>query len=263
MAGVAAVIVAAGRGSRAGGDLPKQFRPIGGEPMIRQSLVHVRGTSEGRLRAAGHSAATMWRSSNPPAAGLDRSAAGLRRRHAARLPCAPGWRRSQPRKPDIVLIHDAARPFATPALVTRAIAAAEKSGAAIPALPVTDTVKTVDADGHVHRDARPQRLAPGADAARLRLPRSARGASPRRRARPRGLHRRRRARRMGRPEGQRVCRRARQHQDHRRERFRARRSGAVCRARRRAHRHRHRRARLWARAIMSRSAASGSRTTAR
>ncbi len=49
------------------------------------------------------------------------------------------------------MIHDAARPFATPALVSRAIAATEKSGAAIPALPVTDTVKTVDADGHVHR----------------------------------------------------------------------------------------------------------------
>ena len=39
MADVAAVIVAAGRGSRAGGDLPKQFRPISGKPMIRQSLV--------------------------------------------------------------------------------------------------------------------------------------------------------------------------------------------------------------------------------
>ena len=38
MAGVAAVIVAAGRGSRAGGDLPKQFRPIGGESMLRRAL---------------------------------------------------------------------------------------------------------------------------------------------------------------------------------------------------------------------------------
>ena len=38
MAGVAAVIVAAGRGSRAGGDLPKQFWPIGGETMLRRAL---------------------------------------------------------------------------------------------------------------------------------------------------------------------------------------------------------------------------------
>ena len=54
-----------------------------------------------------------------------------------------------PHKPDIVLIHDAARPFTSTALVSRAIAAAEQSGAAIPALPVTDTVKTVDAAGNV------------------------------------------------------------------------------------------------------------------
>jgi 2-C-methyl-D-erythritol 4-phosphate cytidylyltransferase/2-C-methyl-D-erythritol 2,4-cyclodiphosphate synthase len=55
------------------------------------------------------------------------------------------------RQPAIVLIHDAARPFASAALVSRAIAAAERSGAAIPALPVTDTVKTVDAAGWVDK----------------------------------------------------------------------------------------------------------------
>src|SRR5262249_57030432 len=49
-------------------------------------------------------------------------------------------------KPDRVLVHDAARPFASEALITRAIAAA-KSGAAVPVLPVVDTVKTVDAAG--------------------------------------------------------------------------------------------------------------------
>jgi 2-C-methyl-D-erythritol 4-phosphate cytidylyltransferase/2-C-methyl-D-erythritol 2,4-cyclodiphosphate synthase len=54
-----------------------------------------------------------------------------------------------PHRPDIVLVHDAARPFATQALVSRAIEAAAKTGAAIPALPVTDTVKSVDAKGHI------------------------------------------------------------------------------------------------------------------
>lgn len=48
-------------------------------------------------------------------------------------------------RPDIVLIHDAARPFASPALVARAIAAAQASGAAIPALAIPDTVKTIEA----------------------------------------------------------------------------------------------------------------------
>jgi 2-C-methyl-D-erythritol 4-phosphate cytidylyltransferase/2-C-methyl-D-erythritol 2,4-cyclodiphosphate synthase len=53
------------------------------------------------------------------------------------------------RGPDIVLVHDAARPFASPSLISRAIGAASQSGAAIPALEVTDAVKTVDDAGSV------------------------------------------------------------------------------------------------------------------
>jgi 2-C-methyl-D-erythritol 4-phosphate cytidylyltransferase/2-C-methyl-D-erythritol 2,4-cyclodiphosphate synthase len=48
-----------------------------------------------------------------------------------------------------VLIHDAARPFASAALITRAIEAATATGAAVPGLPVSDTVKAVDAGGRV------------------------------------------------------------------------------------------------------------------
>jgi 2-C-methyl-D-erythritol 4-phosphate cytidylyltransferase/2-C-methyl-D-erythritol 2,4-cyclodiphosphate synthase len=57
--------------------------------------------------------------------------------------------------PDIVLIHDAARPFVTPALISRAIEAAGRTGAAVPAIPVTDTIKQVDANGCV--EATPER----------------------------------------------------------------------------------------------------------
>jgi 2-C-methyl-D-erythritol 4-phosphate cytidylyltransferase/2-C-methyl-D-erythritol 2,4-cyclodiphosphate synthase len=52
-------------------------------------------------------------------------------------------------RPDLVLVHDAARPFASDALITRAIAAAGTSGAAVPVIAVADTVKTVDATGCV------------------------------------------------------------------------------------------------------------------
>ena len=45
--------------------------------------------------------------------------------------------------PDIVLIHDAARPFAGPDLIDRAIQAAERWGSAVPGTPVTDTIKVV------------------------------------------------------------------------------------------------------------------------
>jgi 2-C-methyl-D-erythritol 4-phosphate cytidylyltransferase/2-C-methyl-D-erythritol 2,4-cyclodiphosphate synthase len=51
--------------------------------------------------------------------------------------------------PDIVLVHDAARPFCSTELVSRAIAACGQTGAAVPALEVTDTIKRVDADGYV------------------------------------------------------------------------------------------------------------------
>src|SRR5688572_28815436 len=52
-------------------------------------------------------------------------------------------------KPDIVLVHDAARPFASAALVSRAIAAVHATGAAIPALPITDTIKRAGEDNCV------------------------------------------------------------------------------------------------------------------
>jgi 2-C-methyl-D-erythritol 4-phosphate cytidylyltransferase/2-C-methyl-D-erythritol 2,4-cyclodiphosphate synthase len=62
--------------------------------------------------------------------------------------------------PDIVLIHDAARPFVTQAVISRAIDAAELTGAAVPAIAVADTIKLVGERGHV--EATPER-------ARLRI----------------------------------------------------------------------------------------------
>ena len=62
--------------------------------------------------------------------------------------------------PDIVLIHDAARPFVTAALISRAIDAAGLTGAAVPAIPVADTIKLIGEAGHV--EATPER-------ARLRI----------------------------------------------------------------------------------------------
>jgi 2-C-methyl-D-erythritol 4-phosphate cytidylyltransferase/2-C-methyl-D-erythritol 2,4-cyclodiphosphate synthase len=63
-------------------------------------------------------------------------------------------------KPDVVLIHDAARPFVPAALISRAIDAPSLTGAAVPVIPVTDTVKQVGETGHV--EATPDR-------ARLRI----------------------------------------------------------------------------------------------
>jgi len=147
---VAVVIVAAGRGTRASSDLPKQFRQIGGETMLRRTLSTFVEHGEITLvqPVIHRDDVELYQTS---AAGMDvllpQTFGGATRQASVRA----GLEALTARKPDIVLIHDAARPFASAALVSRAIAAAEQSGAAIPAMPVTDTVKTVDSHGHVDK----------------------------------------------------------------------------------------------------------------
>src|SRR5262245_4874264 len=144
---VAAVVVAAGRGLRAGAGLPKQYRRILGEPVIRPSLATL--AAHGSIAAvqpvihaddtALYQDAVAGLDLLPPVPG------GASRQASVRL----GLEALAPHRPDLVLVHDAARPFASAALIARAIAAAAGSGAAIPVIPVADTVKRVDADGVV------------------------------------------------------------------------------------------------------------------
>jgi 2-C-methyl-D-erythritol 4-phosphate cytidylyltransferase / 2-C-methyl-D-erythritol 2,4-cyclodiphosphate synthase len=143
MAGkVAAVVVAAGRGQRVGGDVPKQYRSIAGEPVIRPALAAFLGHP--RIAAvqpvihaqdaeAFHAATAGLKSLSPVCGGATRQASVR-----AGLEALRGIR------PDIVLIHDAARPFLTGALISRAIDAAIEHRAAVPGVPVADTVKKVD-----------------------------------------------------------------------------------------------------------------------
>jgi 2-C-methyl-D-erythritol 4-phosphate cytidylyltransferase/2-C-methyl-D-erythritol 2,4-cyclodiphosphate synthase len=149
MAGVAAVVVAAGRGERAGGDVPKQFRRIGGETVLGRTLSMLVKTTfvdaiqpviraEDRALFDAVSAKLTKLKVLPPVAGGSTRQASVR----------AGLEALAERAPDIVLIHDAARPFASSALFERAITATKNSGAAIPGLAVTDTVKRV-ADGRV------------------------------------------------------------------------------------------------------------------
>ena len=144
---VAAVIVAAGRGLRAGGHLPKQYRELAGEPVIRSSLSLFAWHGQiGAVQAVIHpddrgsyEAAAKGLRLLPPVSGGASRQASVR----AGLEALAG------RAPDIVLIHDAARPFCSTELVSRAIVACGETGAAIPALEVTDTIKRLDAGGHV------------------------------------------------------------------------------------------------------------------
>jgi 2-C-methyl-D-erythritol 4-phosphate cytidylyltransferase/2-C-methyl-D-erythritol 2,4-cyclodiphosphate synthase len=144
---VAAVVVAAGRGFRAGGDGPKQYRQIGGEPVIRASLKGlVDHPDVAMVQPVIHpDDVDLFRAA---AAGLDMRDpvfGGATRQASVRA----GLEALSAGRPDVVLVHDAARPFASAALIARGIAAARASGAAIPALAVADTVKTVDSSGLV------------------------------------------------------------------------------------------------------------------
>ena len=144
---IAAVVVAAGRGLRAGGSLPKQYRPILGATALRKSLALM----------AEHEAVTLvqpvihaddrdfYEQSSAELGVLPPVNGGGTRQASVRA----GLHALSVRAPKIVLIHDAARPFASPALVSRAIAAADQALAAVPVLPLADTVKTVDEMGRV------------------------------------------------------------------------------------------------------------------
>ena len=147
MVDVAAVVVAAGRGTRAGGDIPKQFRSIGGEPMLRRALSLLADHPQiGAIQPVIHpDDVARFRAIETSERVLPPVFGGATRQASVRA----GLEALAGRKPDIVLIHDAARPFATDALITRAIDAAARSGAAVPGLAVSDTVKCVDAKGVV------------------------------------------------------------------------------------------------------------------
>jgi 2-C-methyl-D-erythritol 4-phosphate cytidylyltransferase / 2-C-methyl-D-erythritol 2,4-cyclodiphosphate synthase len=144
---VAAVVVAAGRGLRAGGGGPKQYRQIGGEPVIRASLkAMLEHPGIALVQAVIHPEdRALFDAACAGLAVLEPVMGGATRQASVRA----GLEALRPQAPDLVLVHDAARPFASPALIARGIAAARACGAAIPALPVADTVKTVDRDGAV------------------------------------------------------------------------------------------------------------------
>jgi 2-C-methyl-D-erythritol 4-phosphate cytidylyltransferase/2-C-methyl-D-erythritol 2,4-cyclodiphosphate synthase len=140
---VAAVIVAAGRGQRAGGDIPKQYRKIAGAPAIRPTLSAfsshpdvdfvqpvIHPDDENLFRAASDGLKNML---EPVAGGATRQSSV----HA-------GLQALQARTPEIVLIHDAARPFLSSSLIGRAIEAARTYGAAAPGIAVADTIKKID-----------------------------------------------------------------------------------------------------------------------
>ena len=131
---VVGIIPAAGAGERLGADVPKAFAVLGGRPMVEWSLDVLREVCDRVVVAVPPDRA------RPP----DFVAGGDTRSQSVRnaLDAAP--------EASVVVVHDAARPLVTVALVRRCIDALEGYDGVIAAIPVTDTVKEVE-DGAVIR----------------------------------------------------------------------------------------------------------------
>jgi 2-C-methyl-D-erythritol 4-phosphate cytidylyltransferase/2-C-methyl-D-erythritol 2,4-cyclodiphosphate synthase len=137
---VAAIIAAGGRGVRLGADRPKQFLDIGGRSILEMSIAALAASDriteivvalpEEHLEA--ESKALRASSTRP----ITFVAGGKRRQDSVANAFAKASKQC-----DVVLIHDAARPFVTQDVIDRAIDGAQAHGAAVAAVAVRDTVK--------------------------------------------------------------------------------------------------------------------------
>ncbi len=136
---VAAILVAAGSGSRFGGERPKQYSMLAGKPVARWAAEAL-ARHAGLLQPVGDPALL-----DPLLAGLDHLPVvpgGATRQESVRA----GLEALAPLAPDMVLVHDAARPFFPAPTVAALLEALDRHAGAIPAVPVADTLKRA-ADG--------------------------------------------------------------------------------------------------------------------
>ncbi len=159
---LAILVVAAGRGSRAGEGIPKQYRSLAGRPLLTHTLgalmraapgatvlpvIHKDDLDRYRTSATYFEAESCL--AGPVFGGTTRQASvrlGLEALSVQQFP------------PTIVLIHDAARLFVSGTLVQHAVAAAQTHGAAFPGMALTDTIKEIDTQGSVIATAPRARL---------------------------------------------------------------------------------------------------------
>ncbi|HEV8376776.1 MAG TPA: 2-C-methyl-D-erythritol 4-phosphate cytidylyltransferase [Candidatus Polarisedimenticolia bacterium] len=145
--GCVAILVAAGRGLRAGAGEPKQFRPLRGVPLlartasvfaccqeVRRLVLVVPDPEDARSRLA------AWLPAGLPII-FARGGATRQSSTAAGLEAAG--------ETELVLVHDGVRPFVDPGLILRVIGLARDMGAAIPVLPVRETLKKLDGRGEI------------------------------------------------------------------------------------------------------------------
>ena len=154
---VAAILVAAGSGSRFGGARPKQFATLAGRPVLRHAAERL-APHVGLLQPVGDPAPILQALAGLPH--LPAVPGGATRQASVRA----GLEALAPYAPDVVLVHDAARPLFPPGTVDDLLRALRSCPGALPAAPVSDTLKravagqvvaTVPREG-LHRAQTPQ-----------------------------------------------------------------------------------------------------------
>ena len=141
---IVALLVAAGSGSRTGGELPKQYRKIGGKAVLAHAVDALRHPLIDDIRVVIgpgqeplYGQAVEGRALPPPIEGGAERQDSVRR--GLEAIAAEGGA-------DAVLIHDAARPFLAPDVIARLVEALATSEGAVPALPVVDTLARADGE---------------------------------------------------------------------------------------------------------------------
>ena len=144
---VGAIIPAAGRGKRIGASIPKQFLEIQGKPLLHHTL-----TVFASCKLIDYVVLVM------PRADVNEVGKDWMNKYKIVQEVVVGGEQRQDsvyngfnsleKGTDIVVVHDGVRPFTTPQMITATVEAAQQHGAAITAIPVSDTVKQA-ADGFV------------------------------------------------------------------------------------------------------------------
>jgi len=141
------IIVAGGEGRRLGGEVPKQFLPLAGTPVLWHTLraFHDYDPSLQIIVVLHPSWTGHWKKISPslrPAIDYQITGGGDTRFHSVQNGLALA------RPGGLTAVHDASRPLVSRELLERTFAAAREKGNAVPALPVTDSLREVTGDGN-------------------------------------------------------------------------------------------------------------------
>ena len=141
MTHIAQILVAAGKGARIGGEIPKQYRQIGGKAVLRRTIEAT--LAEPRITET----IVVVADGDPYISELIADFENIRvvtggATRTASVKAGLAALTSNP--PDLVLIHDGARPFVSLSVIGSVIEGLDNSPAAVPALPIPDALKSLD-----------------------------------------------------------------------------------------------------------------------